>query len=185
MEYLETFSKNGKKTGKVEKRSIIHQRGFWHRVVHIWIYNNKGEILIQKRSLKKDVFPCKWDISAAGHIDVGESPIEAAIRETAEELGIILKERDLNYIGKLNISFLDNKNNVKDNEITYIFSHLTKLEIYNFKIDTSEISEIKYIKIGKLIEQLQDSKGAMYNFVPFSREYIEFLTDYFTKRHPA
>ncbi|MEO0416804.1 MAG: NUDIX domain-containing protein, partial [Verrucomicrobiota bacterium] len=46
----------------------------------------------QKRSIFKDCHPCKWDSSASGHVDPGESYEECAVRETWEEVGAKLKD---------------------------------------------------------------------------------------------
>ena len=69
-------------------RKEIHEKGLWHRSVHIFIMNTRGALFLQKRSLKKDLYPGCWDSSAAGHVDWGESYQQAAKRELREELGI-------------------------------------------------------------------------------------------------
>jgi 16S rRNA (adenine1518-N6/adenine1519-N6)-dimethyltransferase len=72
----------------IRKRSEIHREGLRHRSVHIFIFNARGELYLQKRSPAKDQYPEHWDSSAAGHLDPGETPQEAAHRELGEELGI-------------------------------------------------------------------------------------------------
>ncbi len=69
-------------------RSEVHRQGLKHRAVHIFIRNKRGELLLQKRSRLKDVHPGRWDSSAAGHLDAGESYEAAAHRELEEELGL-------------------------------------------------------------------------------------------------
>ncbi len=59
-----------------------------HRVVHVLVTDASGRILAQKRSASKDIQPGKWDTSVGGHLDPGESPLDAARRECREELGI-------------------------------------------------------------------------------------------------
>jgi isopentenyl-diphosphate delta-isomerase type 1 len=71
-------------------RKQVHRQGLKHRAVHVLIFNSKGEIFLQKRSMKKDNFPGTWDSSAAGHLDAGEDYDPCAIRETREELGVEL-----------------------------------------------------------------------------------------------
>jgi isopentenyldiphosphate isomerase len=70
-----------------ERRSEVHRKGLWHRAVHIFVWNRKGELLLQKRSAHKDVSPNTWDSSAAGHLNSGEEYDAAASREIMEELG--------------------------------------------------------------------------------------------------
>jgi isopentenyl-diphosphate delta-isomerase len=69
-------------------RKVVHQNHYLHRAVHILILTSGGELLIQKRTTSKDRYPGYWDISAGGHVHVGESYEAAARRELMEELGI-------------------------------------------------------------------------------------------------
>jgi isopentenyldiphosphate isomerase len=69
-------------------RGELHRLGLRHRAVHILVFNGRGELFLQKRSLGKDINPGLWDTSAAGHVDFGESYDECARRELGEELGI-------------------------------------------------------------------------------------------------
>ncbi len=73
-------------------RAEVHRTGLKHRAVHVMIFNARGEIFLQKRSLKKDTFPGAWDSSSAGHLDRGESYDACALREVWEELGITLTD---------------------------------------------------------------------------------------------
>lgn len=73
---------------RAEPRDVVHVNNLLHRAVHMLIFNGKGELLLQKRSIWKDRNPGRWDSSAAGHVDSGENYLEAAKRELREELGI-------------------------------------------------------------------------------------------------
>jgi isopentenyldiphosphate isomerase len=70
------------------KRGDIHRLGLRHRAVHILVFNGRGELFLQKRSMAKDISPGHWDTSAAGHVDFGESYDDCAVRELNEELGV-------------------------------------------------------------------------------------------------
>ena len=84
----------------VKTRGEIHAAGLMHRAVHILVFNRRGELFLQKRSLQKDEQPGLWDSSAAGHVDSGEAYLDCAEREIEEELGIVL-ERPLQPLFKL------------------------------------------------------------------------------------
>ena len=71
-------------------RSEIHRLKLNHRAVHVLVFNSRGEIFLQKRSMKKDCFPGAWDSSASGHLDSGESYDACAVRELREEIGLEL-----------------------------------------------------------------------------------------------
>lgn len=69
-------------------RSEVHRRQLSHRAVHVLVFNSRGQLFLQKRSLQKDCFPGKWDSSASGHLEGGESYDACAARELREELGV-------------------------------------------------------------------------------------------------
>lgn len=69
-------------------RSEVHARGLLHRAVHVLVFNSRGAIFLQKRSMKKDRQPGVWDSSCSGHVDSGENYDETAVRELQEEIGL-------------------------------------------------------------------------------------------------
>lgn len=69
-------------------RDEVHVNNLLHRAVHIWIFNSRGELFLQKRSPWKQNHPNLWCSSTAGHVDSGESYEQAAHRELGEEIGI-------------------------------------------------------------------------------------------------
>jgi isopentenyldiphosphate isomerase len=73
-------------------RSFVHAHGLLHRAVHVLVYNARGEIFLQKRSMKKDRQPGVWDSSSSGHVDSGEDYDTCAVRELREEIGLTVTE---------------------------------------------------------------------------------------------
>ena len=71
-------------------RSEVHRLGLLHRAVHVLVFNSRGQIFLQKRSMKKDRQPGVWDSSASGHVDSGEDYDTTAVREVREEIGLRL-----------------------------------------------------------------------------------------------
>ena len=69
-------------------RSEVHRLGLPHRAAHVLVFNSRGQVFLQKRSLRKDRQPGVWDSSASGHVDAGEDYDTAAARELAEEIGL-------------------------------------------------------------------------------------------------
>ncbi len=72
-----------------------------HRSVHVMVINSQGALLLQKRSLRKDTQPGKWDTSVGGHVGFGQSYEEAARRESEEELGLQLKSPRFLYASRI------------------------------------------------------------------------------------
>lgn len=84
MEYIDIYDESNNPTGKIKEKTKAHKDGDFHRTAHIWIINDKHELLLQKRSATKKFHPNCWDISGAGHIRAGETVIGGAIRELEE-----------------------------------------------------------------------------------------------------
>ena len=172
MEYLEIVDEENNLTGKTEERDIVHAKGLWHREIAVWIMNEKGEILLQKRSPNKKQGANNWSTSCAGHVDIGEEPIKAAIREIREELGIPVKEDDLKHL------FTAKNKRVLTNSFNNIFCYLYFLKvntpIEEFTLDTEEVSEIKYIPFEEF-EQLVKDKPANAPFT--AREYMPAIVE--------
>ena len=70
-------------------RAHVHAAGLMHRAVHVLVFNARREVFLQKRSLSKDKSPGLWDSSASGHVDHDEAYDACALRELAEEIGLI------------------------------------------------------------------------------------------------
>lgn len=69
-------------------RSEVHSRGLMHRATHVLVFNKRGQVFLQKRSMKKDRQPGVWDSSASGHVDSGEDYDACAVRELREEISL-------------------------------------------------------------------------------------------------
>lgn len=77
-------------------RGVCHgDPSLTHRSVHVFVTDAQGRILLQKRSADKDIQPGKWDTSVGGHLAVGEDYPDAAAREAAEELGLVVTPGEL------------------------------------------------------------------------------------------
>jgi isopentenyldiphosphate isomerase len=71
-------------------RREVHANGWWHRAVHVLVFDATGRVFLQKRSMLKDLSPGLWDSSCSGHLDAGEDYDTAAVRELGEEIGVRL-----------------------------------------------------------------------------------------------
>ena len=88
MEMWDIYSSDGSKTGEIiERKKGALKKGQFHLVVHIWFIDDKKRVLIQQRSMEVEFLKGKWAITG-GCAVAGENEIDAAIRESYEEVGI-------------------------------------------------------------------------------------------------
>ena len=166
-EFLEVYSPEGTKTGQKKSKSEIHRKGLFHSTVHVWIFTEEGNILIQKRSKKKELNPGVWDVSVAGHIKFNENIKKAAKRETLEETGININTKDLLKIGVYrNI-------NIHPTAIDKEFFHTYILKIdknsINLDFKNNEVDDLKFISIEEMESLIKEENNKI--FIGKNRKY--------------
>lgn len=172
-EYIDIVDASGNPTGKVALKSEAHKNGWHHNTIHVWLYNDNREILLAQRSHKKTICPSLWDVSAAGHIDAGETFTQAAVRETFEELGVLLQESNLQHIGVFKHESEYFEGAIKDYEFHQVY--ISKIESdYNFKLQTDEVDAVKWVA-PKMILKLLDHSEHNNHFVASNKSYYQFV----------
>ena len=166
-EFLEVYSPEGTKTGQKKSKSEIHRKGLFHSTVHVWIFTNEGNILIQKRSKKKELNPGVWDVSVAGHIKFNENIKKAAKRETLEETGININTKDLLKIG------VYRSINIHPTAIDKEFFHTYILKIdknsINLDFKNNEVDDLKFISIEEMESLIKEENNKI--FIGKNRKY--------------
>ena len=87
-EWFPLVNEAGETVGKATRKECHSGSKLLHPVVHLHIFDAGGRLYLQKRSMRKDIQPGKWDTAVGGHVDFGETIEEALRREVREELGI-------------------------------------------------------------------------------------------------
>lgn len=85
-EWLPVIQDDGQVIGMATRDYCHGGAGLLHPVVHLHILDRNGRIYLQKRSMSKRCQPGRWDTAVGGHVDYGETVMEALMRETREEL---------------------------------------------------------------------------------------------------
>ncbi len=87
-EIFDVVNERDEVIGRASRREV-HRTGLRHRAVHVFVFNARGDVFLQKRSMNKDSSPGLWDSSASGHLDSGEDYDACALRELREEIGLV------------------------------------------------------------------------------------------------
>lgn len=86
-EWFDVVNDRDQVVGRALRREV-HARMLLHRTVHVLVFNDAGQVFLQKRSMLKDMSPGLWDSSCSGHVDSGEDYDTSVVRELGEELGL-------------------------------------------------------------------------------------------------
>ena len=163
MEYLDIVDEYGRPTGEIISRDTAHRDGILHRTAHVWVVREtegKPQILLQKRSMEKESFPGLYDTSSAGHIPAGTEPLESALRELQEELGIRAGKDDLSYAGIFRIQYekVFHGKLFRDNEVTWVYVYRKPVEISALVLQQSEVDEVRWFDLNEVWEEIQHSR---------------------------
>ncbi|MDB5204431.1 MAG: nudix hydrolase 3 [Candidatus Taylorbacteria bacterium] len=168
MEYIDVLDENGNNTGEVRSRDEVHEKGLWHRSVHVWFVNENNEVLLQLRSKSKEINPGSWDISAAGHAVAGDESIEAAEREIFEEIGVVISGNQLVFLGQIKKTSIHKDGLYINNQFDDIYLVKTNLKLSDFKFNDGEVEKVEYIPLETLKEWVKNGKT---DLVPHPDEY--------------
>ena len=164
MEYFDTVDEYGVPTGEIISREEAHREGIRHRTAHVWIIRSskKGyDLLLQKRSQNKDSFPGLYDTSSAGHIPAGDEPLESALRELKEELGIEAIPGQLSYAGMFQIQYEKEFHGhiFRDNEVASVYVYQEPVEITTLTLQETEVSEVRWFDLGEVWNEIKTDRS--------------------------
>ena len=155
-ELIDIVDESNNLLGVRKMKSEAFKKKLWHRASFVWIYNSKGEMLLQLRAKEKKIHPNMWDVAVAGHLGAGEEPLSAAIRETKEELGIDVSEADLKFIKVAKV--LDYPWEEMDNEFQYFYLIKFDGDPKKLVLQKEEVQKVKFFKLDDLKHELVSSK---------------------------
>ncbi len=161
-EKLPIVDENGCVIGSMTRGHAHDGSKVLHPVVHLHVFNSKGELYLQKRPSWKDVQPDKWDTAIGGHIDYGEDVATALKREVSEELGIV----DFKYIPLGHYVFESNM----EKELVYVHKTVYDKEI---SPDMSELAGGRFWSM----DEIQSNIGKNVFTPNFEHEFQKFFKD--------
>ena len=138
-EYFPVIEQTGIVVGRSSREYCHGGEKPLHPVIHIHIIDRMGRIYLQKRSMKKDIQPGKWDTAVGGHVAYGESIIEAVFREASEELGFT----DFNPVHIETYEF----ESPVERELVNVYAAIGTYELYP---DLDEVDEGKWWNLEEI-----------------------------------
>lgn len=158
MEIFDLYDKDFNKLDKTMVRGTSNLKGEYHLVVHIWIKNSNNEYLVQQRNKTTDRIPYQWACTG-GAASKGDTSIEAAIRETHEELGILIDESKFELVGRY---YTEDSiaNYIKD---AYIIE--ADISLKDIKIDTVEVRDVAYMSLDKIKDMIKNKQFWTYDYL--------------------
>lgn len=159
-EIIDLYTVDRELTGKNAKRGEPLEEGTYRLVVHVCIFNSKGEMLIQKRADDIVRWPSYWDVSIGGGASAGDTSRMAAERETAEELGLSIDFSDRRPVITVNFSegFDDFYTLEKD------------IPLEDLHLQTEEVADAKWASRKEIEDMIDDG-----SFIPYQKDLISYL----------
>ncbi|MFA6533664.1 MAG: NUDIX domain-containing protein [Patescibacteria group bacterium] len=173
MSQLNLVNENDEVIGQ-DSRENIHRLGLLHREVHVWLYNREGKILFQKRGQDKDTFPGLLDASAGGHVEIGESYSQAAIKELREETGVVALPEQLVNLGKVRKTASDPVTGTTNNVFRQIYAYLYSGRAEDLKLETGEATSLEFWPIEKILSLSAEEKKISVPGI-FTPEYLDIF----------
>ena len=146
-EHLDIYDDNMTHLGTA-LRYEVHEKGHWHQTFQCWLIrrNDDGEyVLFQRRGPDKELFPDKFDITAAGHLIAGEAPVDG-IRELNEELGLSTRVEDLVFLGiRCDVMIVGS---VTNREFCHTYLLESNIPLDAYKLEAGEVTGLVQMEIG-------------------------------------
>lgn len=160
MEKLDLYDINHKKTDQTMIRDQSQPKNLYRLAVGVAIFNSKSQMLIQKRTDDKKLFPSLWDVSAAGAVKSGESSQMGIQRELKEELGVSVDFSEIRP--KVTTTFPTGFND--------FYTLNLDLNISDLTLQKSEVVEVKWASQAEIKQMIFSGK-----FIPYFAEFIDLI----------
>lgn len=167
MEVWDLYDRDRRSLGQTIVRGNPIPEGMFRLVVHVCIFNKKGQMLIQKRQKTKSGWPDLWDLTVGGHVIAGETSRMAAERETMEELGLTISME-----GKrpaVTPTF--------DNGFDDMYTMEMEVDLSDLNLQEEEVQEVRWADQEEILQMIDRE-----TFIPYHKSLIELL--FYLRNHP-
>jgi len=142
--FLETYNPDGAPTRQMASYDRVHRQGLWHKGVHVWVMTSDKKFLVQKRGPSVQTAPGKYECAAAGHIDVGHTSLETAVKELEEEAGISVHPSEMTLVGTIIDQFTMCESTIINNEFDDIYLIRKDVSLEDLSPQGHEVSSFHF-----------------------------------------
>lgn len=173
--FFDVVDEQDQPIGKVASFDEVHRKGLWCRGVHVVIYTEDGNIVMQKRAPSLKYHPSEIEVSVGGGVDAGETPVQAGVREVAEEVGIELDPSELHFVG---ITKYNHKvNGTYSRNFLYSYTVCLPKERLNMLSNPDEVTRVFLITKRQLRRALRMHRIARFGKISSLYAYWNYLLD--------
>ena len=160
MELVDLYNEDRVPLGITAERHGPKATGQYRTVVHVCVFDSRGRLLIQQRTMEKRIWPGRWDVSVGGGVDAGETSRQGAEREFREELGYPLDLTGLRP--SVTVNFPEGFDDF------YIVNR--DLDETQLALQKEEVSAVRWVTLEELLTMLDSGE-----FIPYPRSFLMFL----------
>jgi isopentenyl-diphosphate delta-isomerase type 1 len=162
--FVDVVDEKDNRLGQIPEAEAFKHKEKITRAIAVFVFNSKNELFLQKRSKAKFINPLCWTASVTGYVNSKESYLEAAVRETMEELGIRIESYDLEFMEKTLVK----------TEPRQFFQSYRLVWDGIFRLNPTEIDSGKFFSIQEIKNMIKDGEK-------FSPSFLELFEVLFSK----
>ena len=159
-EIIDLYTVDRELTGRTAGRGEALEKGTYRMVIHVCIFNSRGEMLIQKRADDIVRWPSLWDVSVGGGAGAGDTSRIAAERETAEELGL-----DIDFSNRRPVITVNFSDGFDD-----FYAVETDLSLDDLHLQTDEVADARWASQEEIEAMIDDGR-----FIPYQKDLLGYL----------
>lgn len=160
MELVDLYDENRIPLGRTAERGAAPVPGQYRMVVHVCVFDRQGRLLIQQRTPEKYIWPNRWDVTAGGGVDAGETSRQGAEREFREELGYPLNLEGIRP--SLSVNF--------DGGFDDFYLLTKDLDLRALTLQETEVQDVRWAGLAEILEMVDDGR-----FIPYPEGFLPFL----------
>ncbi len=154
-ELIDVLNEEGIFHGVSKPRAEVHNKGLWHRTVHVYVYQGVAEniqILVHLRSANKDLYPNTWDPVLGGHVSAGRTPMQTVIDELSGEVGLSVA-RNMLAVGPI-----IKTDKGLDKEFNHIFAYLFPRST-QIRFNDNEVQMVRWMDTDEITRSIQTASS--------------------------